>query len=230
MGRFDLLEEAMAKPIKPGKGSVLSKGSSLAVTSRIESFIITVRRHRVMLDSDLAAIYAVTTKALNQAVRRNAERFPPDFVFQLTLQEVANLRSQFVTSNGLAAHSDAGMEHKPEEHRAQVVTGSRGGRRYQPYAFTEHGALMAANVLRSPRAVEMSVFVVRAFVRLRQWMADHAELARRLEDLERKHDAQFKVVFDAIRQLMAHPEPKKKEIGFHVRERRAAYSRGRDRK
>ena len=107
--------------------------------------------------------------------------------------------------------------------RSPSVTGSRGGRRYQPYAFTEHGALMAANVLRSPRAVEMSLFVVRAFVRLRRSLGSHAELSRRLNELERRYDAQFKVIFDAIRQLMAPPEPRRRPVGFRVEEARAAY-------
>ncbi len=113
------------------------------------------------------------------------------------------MRSQYVTSN-------------EKGNRSQSVTGSQKHRdpRYIPYAFTEHGALMAANVLRSPRAVEMSVYVVRAFVRLRQWLADHAELNRRLDAMEREYDTQFKVVFDAIRQLMTPPEPKKRKIGF----------------
>jgi hypothetical protein len=130
----------MPKPRKRVRGSQKSEHPSLAVTSRIETTILMVRGNRVILDNDLAAIYGVTTKALNQAVRRNAERFPADLVFQLILQEVANLRAQLMTSNGLSAQSDAGVEHEPEEDRSQVVTGSRGGRRYQPYAFTEHGA------------------------------------------------------------------------------------------
>ncbi|MCX5885452.1 MAG: ORF6N domain-containing protein [Proteobacteria bacterium] len=168
---------------------------------RIERIIITVRGQRVILDNDLAAIYGVTTKALNQAVKRNMERFPDDFAFKLDPSDVKENRSQFVT--GSQKHRDP---------------------RFRPYAFTEHGALMAANVLRSARAVEMSVFVVRAFVRLRQWLADHAELSRRLDEMEQKYDSQFKVVFEAIRQLMTPPEPKKKGIGFHVREPRATYS------
>jgi len=196
---------------------------SLAVTLRIEQIILTVRGRRVILDSDLAAIYGVTTKVLNQAVRRNVKRFPGDFAFRLTLQEVTNLRSQFVTSSGEGEWPRFSNAGDSEGNRSQSVTASHGGRRYRPFAFTEHGALMAANVLRSPRAVELSVFVVRAFVRLRQWLAGHAALSRRLDDLERKYDTQFKVVFDAIRQLMTPPGRKRKEIGFHVREPRPAY-------
>jgi hypothetical protein len=192
----------------------MKEDKSLAVTLRIEKIIITVRGQRVILDSDLAALYGVSTKALNQAVKRNQERFPGDFAFQLTSGDIEELlRSQNVTSNG-------------RTNRSQFVTGSQKHRdpRFRPYAFTEHGALMAANVLRSARAVEMSVFVVRAFVRLRQWLADHAELSRRLDEMEQKYDSQFKVVFEAIRQLMTPPEPKKKGIGFHVREPRGTYS------
>jgi phage regulator Rha-like protein len=141
----------------------------------------------------LAELYGVETKVLNQAVKRNATRFPPDFMFQLTAGEWESLRSQFVTL-------------KRGEHR-----------KYLPYAFTEHGALMLANVLNSERAAQTSVMVVRAFVRLRQMLASNAELARKLAALENKYDAQFKVVFDAIRQLMSPPEPKRREIGFHVK-------------
>jgi hypothetical protein len=198
---------------------------SLAVTLRIEQIIATVRGQRVILDSDLAAIYGVTTKVLNQAVRRNIERFPSDFVFRLTLQEVTKLRSQFVTSSGDGEWPRIPTASDSEENRSQFVTGSQKHRdpRFRPYAFSEHGALMAANVLRSPRAVEMSVFVVRAFVRLRQWLAGHAELSHRLDELERKYDSQFRVIFEAIRQLMTPPGRKRKEIGFHVREPRPVY-------
>jgi phage regulator Rha-like protein len=161
---------------------------------RIERAILSIRGEKVMLDSDLAELYGVETKALNRAVKRNRSRFPNDFIFQLTVKEVKSLRCQIGTSNV-----------------------GRGGRRYLPYAFTEHGALMLANVLNSERAAQTSVMVVRAFVRLRQMLASNAELARKLAALENKYDAQFKVVFDAIRQLMSPPEPKRREIGFHVK-------------
>ena len=160
---------------------------------RIERAIIIVRGEKVMLDGDLAEIYGVGTKVLNQAVKRNASRFPQDFMFHLTAEEWDSLRSQSVTL-------------KRGEHR-----------KYLPYAFTEHGALMLANVLSSERAAQTSVQVVRAFVRLRQMLASNAELARKLEALERKYDAQFKVVFDAIRQLMSPPDKPKREMGFHVK-------------
>jgi hypothetical protein len=165
------------------------------LVDQIAPLVLTARGHKVMLDGDLAALYGVSTKRLNEQVRRNRKRFPSDFMFQLTTDEVAHLRSQNATS-------------KP----------THGGRRYAPYAFTEHGAIMAATVLNSPRAIEFSVFVVRAFVKLRQILAGHAELARKLDLLERKYDAQFKVVFDAIRRLMipaerSHPS---RRIGFHT--------------
>jgi phage regulator Rha-like protein len=163
---------------------------------RIERAILSIRGEKVMLDNDLAELYGVETKVLNQAVKRNIERFPADFMFQLTQEEyddLVRLRSQFVTLKR-GAH-----------------------RKYLPYAFTEHGALMLANVLNSERAAQTSVQVVRAFVRLRQMLASNAELARKLAALENKYDAQFKVVFDAIRQLMSPPAKPKREIGFHVK-------------
>lgn len=169
--------------------------TSLVPVERIERAILSIRGEKVMLDSDLAELYGVETKALNQAVKRNLDRFPPDFMFQLTAMEVFNLnRSQFVT--GSQKHRDP---------------------RFPPYAFTEHGALMLANVLNSERAAQTSVQVVRAFVRLRQMLASNAELARKLEAMEKKYDRRFKIVFDAIRQLMSPPEPKRREIGFHVK-------------
>ena len=156
-----------------------------------------------MLDADLAALYGVTTKRLNEQVRRNLARFPADFVFQLTDQEVAILRSQFATSS-----SDARRL-------------AWGGRRYAPHAFSEHGAIMAAMVLNSPRATEVSVYVVRAFVQLRDTLIAHKELAQRLDELESRierklstHDQAIAGILDAIRQLMAPPEVKKRPIGF----------------
>jgi len=159
--------------------------------ARVEHVILTLRAERVILDADLARLYGVPTKRLNEQVRRNRARFPPDFMFQLNAKEAAALRSQIATSKL-----------------------GRGGARYRPFAFTEHGTIMAANVLNSPRAVETSVLVVRAFVRLRQLAATHADLRRRMEDLERKYDRQFKVVFDAIRALMSPPVRAQRRIGF----------------
>ena len=147
------------------------------MTNRIESLIYIIRDERVMLDQDLAELYQVETKALVQAVQRNAKRFPPDFMFQLSFQEFTALRSQIVTSKG------------------------RGGRRTAPYAFTEHGVAMLSSVLRSERAAEINIEVIRAFVKLRQLVVSNSELANRLNHLEQRYDSQFKVVFDAIRQL-----------------------------
>ena len=160
---------------------------------RIERAILLIRHEKVMLDLDLAAIYGVTTKALNQAVKRNAPRFPADFMFRLTEAE----KTEVVTNC---------------DHLARLKFSP-----HLPSAFTEHGALMLANVLNSERAAQTSVQVVRAFVRLRQLLSSNTELARKLESLEKKYDTQFRVVFDAIRKLMT-PEPtKRREIGFHVK-------------
>ena len=144
-----------------------------------------------MLDVHLAELYDVETKALVQAVKRNISRFPLDFMFQLSSQEFANMRSQIVTS-------------------------SWGGRRYPPYAFTEQGVAMLSSVLRSERAVQVNIEIMRTFVKLRQMRASHKELARKLDALERKHDHQFKVVFDAIRQLTTPPGPKRRRMGFRA--------------
>ena len=179
---------------------------ALRHSDRIENRIALIRGHRVLLDVDLAALYGVETRSLNQAVKRNFERFPADFMFRLSAPELEIWRSQLVMSNP----------------RAKMAL------RRAPIAFTEHGALMAATVLNSPRAVEMSLYVVRAFVQLRGTLAAHKGLAAKLEELEQrtealalKHDnfaantrAQLKQVFDAIRALMLPPEPKRRPIGF----------------
>jgi phage regulator Rha-like protein len=169
----------------------MSKNESLIPVERIEKKIYVFRGERVMLDSDLAEIYEVETKMFNRAVKRNINRFPEDFMFQLTAEEDERLRSQIGTSKK-----------------------GRGGRRYLPYVFTEHGAIMAASILNSDRAVEVSVQVVRAFIKMRQMLASNADLAKKIEALERKYDSQFKVVFDAIKQLMMPPEKTKGNIGF----------------
>jgi len=186
-------------------------------TPSVESVIHTLRGEKVILDVDLARIYSVTTKRLNEQVKRNARRFPSDFAFRLSKAELEQLLRQI-----------AGSEQS--DNRSQIATGSQKHRdpRFLPYAFTEHGALMAANILNSPRAVEMSVVVVRAFVRMRQMLAAHQELAEKLSELERKigtHDRQIELIFDAIRQLMTPPEPNKRKIGFLVKERAARYGR-----
>jgi hypothetical protein len=158
--------------------------------------IVTVRGLRVVLDDDLARLYGVTTARLNQAVKRNTLRFPDDFAFQLSESECRLLRSQFVISSG-----------------------GHGGRRTRPWAFTEHGALMAATVLNSPRAIEMSLFVVRAFLKLRDLTASHRELAAKLFVLERhvaKHDDDLKAIVVALRRLIAPPRRRRRAIGFSV--------------
>ncbi len=164
----------------------------LVPTEVIERRIYIIRRQKVMLDSDLAELYGVPTKRLNEAVTRNIDRFPEDFMFQLDTEEAAALRSQFATSK----------------------TG-RGGRRYSPRVFTEHGILMLSSVLRSKRAIEVNIAIMRTFVKLRQMLATHTDLARKLATLERKYDEKFRVVFDAIRHVLAPPtDEEKRRIGF----------------
>jgi hypothetical protein len=163
----------------------------LVPAERIEHAILVLRGQKVMLDSELAALYEVPVKALNQAVKRNLDRFPEDFMFRLNQEEATSLRSQSVTSKA-----------------------GRGGRRTEPYAFTEQGVAMLSSVLHSQRAVHVNIEIMRAFVRLRQMLQQNTELARKLAALERKYDGQFKMVFEAIRDLMA-PAPKEKpRIGF----------------
>ena len=158
----------------------------------IELSILTLRGQRVMLSSDLARLYGVEPRTLMQAVKRNSERFPADFIFQLEFEEWQNLKSQFVIS-------------------------SWGGIRTAPYAFTEQGIAMLSSVLRSPQAVQVNIEIMRAFVRLRRILSEHQEISQRLNDLESRYDQQFKAVFDAIRALMRVPEDKKNPIGFTAR-------------
>ena len=161
----------------------------------LEHQILSIRGHRVMLDATLAELYGVETKVLVQAVHRNSNRFPEDFMFRLTSEEFARLRSQIVISN---------------------ILPGRGGRRYLPYAFTEQGVAMLSGVLRSERAVLVNLEIMRAFVRLRQILAGNADLARRLDDLEQRYDKQLKTVFDAIRQLMLPTPSPSRKIGFRL--------------
>jgi len=184
-------------------------------TVDITTLIVTVRGKRVILDRDLAALYGVPTFRFNEAVKRNRNRFPEDFMFQLTRDEVASLTSQFAMSKS-----------------------GRGGRRTLPYAFTEHGTVMAANILRSPNAIQMSVFVVRAFIRMRQMLIEQRGLARKLAELEEELTARLDVHETAINEILGQikrllssppePEPPKKRIGFLVEEPHVAYkpSRG----
>ena len=177
----------------------MENDSYIIPAERIERTILFIRGERVMLDADLAVLYGVTTKRLNEQVKRNRDRFPEDFMFQLTEKEKAEV----------VAICD---------HLQKLKFSSN-----LPYAFTEHGAIMLATVLNSPIAVEASIQVVRVFVSLRKMLASNAELSQKLAALEKKYDYQFKIVFDAIRQLMATPEPREKKIGFRVRERKAQY-------
>ncbi len=178
--------------------------SDVLPPERIEQAIHVIRGQKVILDRDLAALYGVPTFRFNEAVKRNRERFPPDFAFQLAPQEVARLISQIAIS-------------KP----------GRGGLRKPPWAFTEHGAVMAANVLRSPRAVQMSVFVVRAFVKMREQLLHRTEMEKQLAEIEKgllSHDAALRDLYAKIRPLLLPPpESPKRPIGFHVKERRATY-------
>ena len=185
----------------------MGQGKGVPPLAEIERRIFTIREQKIMLDSDLADLYGVTTKRLNEQVRRNQGRFPTDFMFRLTDEEAAALRSQIATSK---VH--------------------RGGRRYLPYAFTEHGAIMLASVLNTTRAIEIGVYVVRAFVRLRALMATNREVTARLEELERRvagHDDAIRSLVQAIRQLMAAPSAppvrQRPRIGFRVEEATPRY-------
>ncbi len=161
------------------------------LVERVERRIVWLRGHKVLLDADLADLYGVSTRRLNEQVRRNASRFPPDFMYELTEQEFMGLRSQIATSNV-----------------------GRGGRRHAPLAFTEQGVAMLSSVLHSERAVRVNVGIMRAFVRLREMLASDRDLARKLEQMEKRYDAQFKVVFDAIRSLIEAPPRPDRRIGF----------------
>ena len=167
----------------------------LILVETIEQKIYLVRGHKVMLDRDLAEMYEVPTRRLNEQVKRNISRFPSDFMFQLSSEEADNLRSQFAISSP-----------------------GHGGRRYLPYVFTEQGVAMLSSVLNSERAVQVNIAIMRTFVKLRQMLASNADLARKLAAMEKKYDSHFKVVFDAIRQLMTPPEKSKRKIGFQREE------------
>jgi hypothetical protein len=167
----------------------MEETQALLPAERIEFAIVVLRGERVMLDEDIAALYGVETKTLIRSMKRNLDRFPIDFMFQLTLEEVEILR-------------------------CQIGTSSWGGRRYMPYAFTEQGVAMLSSVLRSERAVRVNIEIMRAFVRLRRMMTTQADLVRRLDELEQRYDGQFTVVFDALRQMMKPPKRGARRIGF----------------
>jgi hypothetical protein len=181
----------------------MAKRALTISADRIERSIHLIRGQKVMLDRDLAELYGVETRVLKQAVRRNVKRFPPDFMFELTRQENQSLRSQNVTLER-GRHS-----------------------KYLPFAFTEQGVAMLSSVLNSDRAIDVNIEIMRAFVRLRQLLAAHKDLARKLAALERKYDYQFKIVFEAIAELMTPPEKPARKIGFEVKERRASYGKRR---
>jgi hypothetical protein len=171
---------------------------------RIEKTILLIRGQKVMPDRDLAELYEIPTKALKQAVKRNIDRFPHDFMFVLTRQEFGDLRSQIVTSSSPAW----------------------GGARYEPMVFTEQGVAMLSSVLRSKRAAQVNIEIMRAFVRLREMLTTHKDLKRKLAALEKKYDGQFKIVFEAIAELMTPPDdPPKKKIGFEVKEKKRSYGK-----
>ena len=175
--------------------------NGVILLDQIESLIFLIRSQKVMLSPHLAELYDIEPRVLVQAVKRNIDRFPGDFMFQLTGDEFLNLKSQIVTSSW------------------------GGSRRSKPYAFTEQGVAMLSSVLRSKRAVQVNIEIMRAFVRLRQLLASHTELAGKLSEIEKKYDKQFKIVFEAIRQLMTPPVKPRRKIGFMVKEKRAAYGK-----
>ena len=163
-----------------------------ALAVQVERRIFLVRGQKVMLDTDLAELYRVPTKSLNLAVKRNADRFPEDFMFQLTEEEAAGLRFHFETSKS-----------------------DRGGRRYRPYAFTEQGIAMLSSVLRSERAIHVNIAIMRTFVRLRKMLTSNEGLRRKIEEMEKRYDTQFQIVFTAIKEMLEAPEKPKRTIGFH---------------
>lgn len=183
----------MARKMQPAEDGAI-------LPDMIEHAIYLIRGQKVMLDRDLAALYGVETKRLKEQVRRNITRFPDDFMFVLTKEELADWRSQIATSNS-----------------------DRMGLRHPPMVFTEQGVAMLSGVLHSPRAVEVNIAIMRTFVKLRQMLESHAVLARKLADLESKYDEQFRVVFEVLNELMTPPEPKRKQIGFSVREECSEY-------
>ena len=195
----------------------MSRNLTRYTDDSLGSLIFTIRGQRVILDADLAYIYGVPTKRLNEQVRRNADRFPEDFMFQLSIQENTDLKSQIATS-------------RSNDIQSQIeTTSAHGGRRKLPYAFTEHGAIMAANVLNSPEAIRMSVFVVRAFVKMREALISRSELERRLLQIENillAHDESIRKLYDQIRPLLLPPpDPPRKKIGFEVKEVGAGYGK-----
>lgn len=183
----------------------MGKRKSIVPVERVEKTILLTRSQKVILDADLARLYGVTTKRLNEQVKRNRDRFPADFMFQLSAEEKAEVV--------------ANCDHLSNLKFSKAL----------PFAFTERGAIMAASVLNTPRAIEASIFVVRAFVSLRQMLATHKQLALKLRELERKiegHDESIQAIFEAIQQLMTPPERTQRKIGFEIKEQRPGYGKG----
>ena len=172
----------------------MAKTKAIVKKPVINSLIYEIRDHKVMFDADLAELYGVETKYLSRQVKRNSVRFPDDFMFQLSAQEIENLRCQIGTS------SADGPAH--------------GGRRYLPRVFTEQGVAMLSSVINSPRAIQVNIEIMRAFVRIKKMLVSHVDLARKVDAMEKKYDKNFKAIFDALRQLIAPPEPKRKQIRF----------------
>jgi phage regulator Rha-like protein len=173
----------------PNERKITMQGTEVILQQLIESKILFIRSKKVMLDKDLAVLYEVETKMLNRAVKRNIKRFPDDFMFQLTKKEFDNLKFHFGTS-------------------------SWGGQRYLPYTFTENGVAMLSSVLNSERAIQVNIQIMRTFTKLREMLATHKELKQKIEEIEKKYDYQFKIVFDTIKQLIDPPQKSKKRIGF----------------
>ena len=190
--------------------SLVSKGIIVLKPENVAQLVFFIRGEKVLLDADLAMLYGVEPRVLNQAVARNRKRFPADFMFQVSASEYDALTSQIVISDKDDARGAPAL-------RSQIVISKkgRGGRRYRPHAFTEQGVAMLSSVLRSARAVEVNIAIMRTFVQLRRLMDTNRDLARKIETLERKYDEQFAVVFEAIKQLIAPPEPPRRRIGFH---------------
>jgi hypothetical protein len=187
--------------------------------------ILTVRDQKIVLDSDLAAVYGVTTKRLNEQFRRNRKRFPEDFAFQLTVEEYESLRSQTATLNQIKTmvtmrSQSAAAPSRPQSMRSQIATAYRRNIRYRPWAFTEHGALQVANVLQSDRAIAMSVYVIRAFIELREKLTANSTILKRLAEIDKtllQHDTTLRDIYQKLLPLLAPaPEPARRQIGFHA--------------
>jgi len=205
---------------QPARKAASKPASQTFIPEQLAPLVIRLRRENVILDSDIAELYGIPVGQLNQAVKRNLDRFPPDFMFQLTEEELENLKSQFVISSSGAASlrsQSATLDDGSNSLRSQFVILKRGQhRKYLPYAFTEQGIAMLSSVLRSPRAVEVNIAIMRTFVQLRSLMQSNKLLAEKIEKLEEKYDQNFQIVFEAIKQLITADNNPGKELGFHT--------------